>query len=302
MITHKISLDASRGGRQATVYVRRNDTLSRRLLAVFTNGSSTVIFEDSTAFLYAVTPSGATQFTQGTINDDGTVSVTLPTNMLSEAGEVDAEIRIVSNTTSAVMTSARILIVVENILYDSEAVEAQDEFDALTTLLTSFETAITHGPRIVAGYWQVWDASAGENGKYVSTGVRAVGQDGADGESGVDGKDGTNIEFGSGAPDITEHPEAKEGDYYIDTTTFQVYEVKLSAIGAAVELYYDPIGRMGSDYYTRGELDAILPTVYGQTGGPVAQVLLTQAQYDALVSAGTVDESKLYIIYESEET
>lgn len=57
------------------------------------------------------------------------------------------------------------------------------------------EEATEHYPRIVNGYWQVWDAEAQT---WVDTGVKAVGEDGAPGQPGRDGQDG--------APGVTYTP------------------------------------------------------------------------------------------------
>ena len=57
------------------------------------------------------------------------------------------------------------------------------------------EEAVRHYPRIVDGYWQVWDADAQQ---WHDTGVKAVGEDGLPGRDGVDGQDG--------APGVTYTP------------------------------------------------------------------------------------------------
>ena len=47
---------------------------------------------------------------------------------------------------------------------------------------------------------------------------------------------------------------------------------------------------------------AVLPTVLGGDGSVVPATLLTQAEYDALVDVGTVEASRLYLIYEEDES
>lgn len=54
---------------------------------------------------------------------------------------------------------------------------------ALNDAVDAAETAITHYPTVIDGYWCVWDVVAGE---YVSTGVQAQGP------QGIPGKDGTS--------------------------------------------------------------------------------------------------------------
>lgn len=58
---------------------------------------------------------------------------------------------------------------------------------ALNDAVDAAETAITHYPTVIDGYWHVWDVSAGE---YVSTGVAAQGPQGTPGQDGTDGTDG----------------------------------------------------------------------------------------------------------------
>lgn len=47
--------------------------------------------------------------------------------------------------------------------------------NALNTAVAEAQEAITHYPKVVDGYWYVWDVTAGE---YVTTGVKSTGEDG----------------------------------------------------------------------------------------------------------------------------
>ena len=58
---------------------------------------------------------------------------------------------------------------------------------ALNQAVEDAETAITHYPRINAGYWEVWNPVSGA---YESTGVAAQGPQGTPGQDGTDGTDG----------------------------------------------------------------------------------------------------------------
>jgi hypothetical protein len=58
---------------------------------------------------------------------------------------------------------------------------------ALNQAVDAAETAITHYPTVIDGYWNVWDVSAGE---YVSTGVAAQGGQGPVGPQGPKGDTG----------------------------------------------------------------------------------------------------------------
>ena len=49
-------------------------------------------------------------------------------------------------------------------------------------------------------------------------------------------------------------------------------------------------------------VNAVLPKVMEGDGAVVPATLLTQAQYDALVEAGTVEATRLYLIYEEDDS
>lgn len=78
--------------------------------------------------------------------------------------------------------------------------DAIDEaIEALDTAVSKCEESVAHYPKVVEGYWYVWD---GEEGDFVNTDVSAhgeqgpqgpqgpAGQDGLDGRDGTDGNDG----------------------------------------------------------------------------------------------------------------
>ena len=69
----------------------------------------------------------------------------------------------------------------------------QDAIDeaiaALQSAVAAADEAVSHYPRIAAGYWQVWDP---DTGAWVNTGVKAQGNDGAPGQDGQDGQDGAD--------------------------------------------------------------------------------------------------------------
>ena len=60
---------------------------------------------------------------------------------------------------------------------------------ALNEAVTDAQEAISHYPKVVDGYWYVWDIDSGE---YVSTGINATGPAGSPGQDGQDGADGVS--------------------------------------------------------------------------------------------------------------
>ena len=86
------------------------------------------------------------------------------------------------------------------------------------TILQEVEQAEVNAPRIIEGYWKVWDA---EQKEYVSTGVKAEGEDG------TPGADGTNayvwIKYSAAQPtadsDMKSEPDAWMGIYSGSSST-----------------------------------------------------------------------------------
>jgi hypothetical protein len=89
---------------------------------------------------------------------------------------------------------------------------------ALNQAVDAAETAITHYPTVIDGYWNVWDVSAGE---YVSTGVAAQGGQGPvgpqvpkgdTGEQGPKGDTGATGATGSQGPKGDTGAQGPKGD------------------------------------------------------------------------------------------
>lgn len=71
------------------------------------------------------------------------------------------------------------------------------------------EVATGHYPRIVGGYWQVWDA---EHSQWNFTGVKATGDRGPQGEQGIQGPQGPQGEMGFTGPRGLQGPQGDKGD------------------------------------------------------------------------------------------
>ena len=185
-VVYKLRLEATKPGRQGTVHVVKDDTGTRVIEATITSNGKPLVFDGATVALWA-NVAGSDQFIAGEILADKTTArVVLPTTIIEVPGEFDAELRYIETASAHVLTSAKIVIIVEANLYDSEAVEAQDNFDALASYAAMAHNAVEHYPRISGetGNWEVYDA---ENEEWDDTGVKAQG---AKGDPGADGDKG----------------------------------------------------------------------------------------------------------------
>ena len=79
---------------------------------------------------------------------------------------------------------------------------------ALNQAVEDAETAITHYPTVIDGYWHVWDVSAGE---YVSTGVAAQGGQGPVGPQGPKGDTGAQGPKGDTGATGPQGPQGERG-------------------------------------------------------------------------------------------
>lgn len=148
-------------------FSNNKNALATRVLA---NGDSVVIpwefmrhgQKEVFAWVY-ITPDAQTGYTP--------YQVTIPLNLRSDISDAQP-------------TPAQEDIVAEAISALNEGVERTEQ------AADDAEEAVRHYPRIVNGYWQVWDV---DTQQWQETGVKAVGEDGLpgrDGRDGVDGQDG----------------------------------------------------------------------------------------------------------------
>ena len=72
-------------------------------------------------------------------------------------------------------TEYKIAIPVRPRQQPSDAPPTPEQQSAITEAIAALNAAVSHYPKIVYGYWVVWDAAAGE---WVNTGVKAEGEDG----------------------------------------------------------------------------------------------------------------------------
>ena len=187
-----VSLDVQKPGVQDTIYVRKNDTLSRQINAqLYERGIPYDMTLVQSVTIRGEKPDGTILYNDCTIQDN-TIIAPITTQMLAAVGKVSLEFNLYG-ADNAVLTSPRIDMIVEDTLFSDGQVESQDEFTALTqatekmnALYSEVETKL-------------------QNGDF-------VGEQGPAGPAGPEGPQGPKGEPGIQGPQGTQGPQGPKGD------------------------------------------------------------------------------------------
>lgn len=176
-VVHRLRLDLERPGIQAVSYMRKGDTLSRRMvLSLYEQGKPYRIEDGVTARIRGKKSDGTILYNDCFVQDNCIV-VDVTTQMLAALGEVECELNLYG-TSNALLTTPRFAIVVEDVLLADGQLESQNEFTAMTKATEEMKTLYdTVDEAYKSG------AFKGEKGD--------KGDDGADGKDGAQGKDGS---------------------------------------------------------------------------------------------------------------
>ena len=185
-VVHRLRLDLERPGIQAVSYMRKGDTLSRRMvLSLYEQGKPYRIEDGVTARIRGKKSDGTILYNDCFVQDNCIV-VDVTTQMLAALGEVECELNLYG-TSNALLTTPRFSIVVEDVLLADGQLESQNEFTAMTkateemkTLYNTVDEAYKSG---------AFKGEKGEKGDKGDDG--APGKDGTDGKDGAQGKDGS---------------------------------------------------------------------------------------------------------------
>lgn len=120
---------------------------------------------DAIVTLYVQKPSGTEVYTAGTV-DGNDLTFTMTTQMTAETGDNWCQVKIASN--GKVQNSFTFLMEVQECIIDDEAIESQDDFDALNTLITSVAAKVAACEAAAADAI----AAAGEAREPVEVGAR----------------------------------------------------------------------------------------------------------------------------------
>ena len=120
--------DASVSNRPACIYAKQYDTKSRYIVATIKSFTGQIDLS-GVARLNAKRPDGTFCYATGTINPDNTVTVELPAQLLSVAGELSCDISIFADEDASQtrLTTSTFRIRVEESNYEAYAIEGSDE-------------------------------------------------------------------------------------------------------------------------------------------------------------------------------
>lgn len=182
-VVHRLRLDLERPGIQAVSYMRKGDTLSRRIvLSLYEQGKPYRIEDGVTARIRGKKSDGAILYNDCFVQDNCIV-VDVTTQMLAALGEVECELNLYG-TSNALLTTPRFSIVVEDVLLADGQLESQNEFTAMTKATEEMKTLYnTVDEAYKSGAFKGEKGDKGDDG--------APGKDGADGKDGAQGKDGS---------------------------------------------------------------------------------------------------------------
>ena len=182
-VVHRLRLDLERPGIQAVSYMRKGDTLSRRMvLSLYEQGKPYRIEDGVTARIRGKKSDGTILYNDCFVQDNCIV-VDVTTQMLAALGEVECELNLYG-TSNALLTTPRFAIVVEDVLLADGQLESQNEFTAMTKATEEMKTLYeTVDEAYKSGAFKGEKGDKGDDG--------APGKDGADGKDGAQGKDGS---------------------------------------------------------------------------------------------------------------
>lgn len=137
---YKYTFDVNRRGTQFTIEgLHRGDNGLRTMEFCFSSGGESFpLPEDCIATLYAVLPCGTKIFDSCEVVSDTVVYVLKGgaegASLTVSAGKAECEIRITA-TDGRIITSPKFTILIDDVLQDDSAIEAEDDFSALTDAL-----------------------------------------------------------------------------------------------------------------------------------------------------------------------
>lgn len=134
MVFYSLILDTHKGGCQATLEgFKKADLVSRHVEITLMGGTQAFeIPKESIATVWTIKEDGSTSFFEADVINNK-IHFTIPTDVTSAPGEVFCEVRITA--AEKLLTAPRFMLIVEDILHDDEAAEAQNSFSALTSAL-----------------------------------------------------------------------------------------------------------------------------------------------------------------------
>ncbi len=142
-IVERLTLNASAGGTQAVLYAKRGDTGTRELIACISGqGNAFKPSDAASAVINAKKPDGTCVCADCTV-ENGKIRCVFPSQLISAAGVTECELEVYDGNMNR-LTSPRFDIIVEDVLYDENAVVSTDDYSALVSALARAE-GVTDG-------------------------------------------------------------------------------------------------------------------------------------------------------------
>ena len=189
MVNSNVSLDVSKNGTQATVYVNQHEVETRSLVISLNNdGKKLLLPENYYATAHAVID-GKTYSNEAKIENDK-ILFTFPSSYFDKSGKFELQIRIqrVSGEKSYVLYSPKIQIIVSKSIYDSDAVTGTTEYDRFTyDVLRMQSSQINSIVETIEDKKHIYTVTF--NAGNTQTFIVCDGRDGKNGENGKDGID-----------------------------------------------------------------------------------------------------------------
>ena len=189
MVNSNVSLDVSKNGTQATVYVNQHEVETRSLVISLNNdGKKLLLPENYYATAHAVID-GKTYSNEAKIEKDK-ILFTFPSSYFDKSGKFELQVRIqrVSGEKSYVLYSPKIQIVVSKSIYDSDAVTGTTEYDRFTyDVLRMQSSQINSIVETIEDKKHIYTVTF--NAGNTQTFIVYDGKDGKNGENGKDGVD-----------------------------------------------------------------------------------------------------------------
>lgn len=188
MVKNNISLDVSKNGTQATVYVNQNEIETRSLVVSLHNNGKKLELPDNYYVTAFADINGSIYSNEASIENDK-ILFTFPSSYFDKAGKFELQIRIQreNNGKSYVLYSPKIQVIVSKSIYNSEAITGTTEYDRfaydiqrmLTSQIDSIEETVEDKKHIYtvtfnAGNTQTFIVYDGKDGKNGKNGVDAV--------------------------------------------------------------------------------------------------------------------------------
>ena len=188
MVNSNVSLDVSKNGTQATVYVNQHEVETRSLVISLNNDGKKLFLPENYYVTAQAVIDGKTYSNEAKIENDK-IFFTFPSSYFDKSGKFELQVRIqkVSGEKSYVLYSPKIQVVVSKSIYDSDAVTGTTEYDRfaydiqrmLTSQIDSIEETVedkkhTYTVKFKAGNSQTFIIYDGKDGKDGKNGVDAV--------------------------------------------------------------------------------------------------------------------------------